>query len=32
MVEIPVGPGVDQRGGRQEVALVVVAGAVGTGA
>jgi hypothetical protein len=27
--EIPVGPGVDQRGGRQEIALVAVASAVG---
>ena len=26
--EIPVGPGIDQRGGRQEIALVVVASAV----
>jgi hypothetical protein len=27
--EIPAGPGVDQRGGRQEIALVVVASAIG---
>ena len=27
--EIPVGPGVDQRGGRQEIAFVVVASAIG---
>jgi hypothetical protein len=27
--EIPVGPGVDRRGGRQEIAFVVVASAIG---